>query len=165
MPGSSYVCDFLILWTFKKCCVAGIEYFNDDNQNKPINKRGVSDYRGSVGNIHVSRLPWFALLKMYNNNMIPGIKSKSLHSHTDTIFDLIKAFVLCTHLVFYGSFISFLLWEPSGRVLDSRPRGCGFSLTGITVLCPWAWHIDPCLVLVQPRKTSPDITGKLLTGT
>ena len=38
-------------------------------------------------------------------------------------------------------------------------------LTGVTALCPWARHINPCLVLVQPRKTLPDITMKLLTGT
>ena len=27
-------------------------------------------------------------------------------------------------------------WERSGRVLDSRPKGRGSSLTGVTVLCP-----------------------------
>ena len=32
----------------------------------------------------------------------------------------------------------------------------GTSLTNITVLCPWARHIHPCLVLVQPRKTRTD---------
>ena len=26
-------------------------------------------------------------------------------------------------------------------------------------------HINPCLVLVQPRKTHPDISVKVLTGT
>ena len=50
---------------------------------------------------------------------------------------------------------------PSGRVLDSRSRGCGFE--------PHRRHcvgyINPCLVLVQHRKTPPDITEKLLTGT
>ena len=45
----------------------------------------------------------------------------------------------------------------SGRVLDSRPRGCEFE----PHLHP---HINPCLVLVQPRNTRPDITEKLLTG-
>ena len=53
----------------------------------------------------------------------------------------------------------------SGRVLDLRPRGLGLSLTNINVLCLWARHIYPCLVLVQPRKTCRDITEKLLTGT
>ena len=41
-------------------------------------------------------------------------------------------------------------------------RAAGSSLTGITMLCPWAWPIYPCLVLVQPRKTHPDITEKIV---
>ena len=51
----------------------------------------------------------------------------------------------------------------SSRVLDSRLRGCGFEPQGV-MLCPEARYINPCLVLVQPRKTRPDITEKLLTG-
>ena len=34
----------------------------------------------------------------------------------------------------------------------------------MTAMCPWARHIDPSLVLVQPRKTRPYITEKLLMG-
>ena len=52
----------------------------------------------------------------------------------------------------------------SGRVLVSRSRGCGFE--------PHRRHCvvslnktHKCLVLVQPRKTCPDITEKLLTWT
>ena len=44
----------------------------------------------------------------------------------------------------------------SGRVLDSRPRGCGFE--------SHQSHINPSLVLVQPRKTCPFITERLLLG-
>ena len=40
----------------------------------------------------------------------------------------------------------------------------GSSLTGATALCPWARHINPSLVLVQPRKTRPFITERLLMG-
>ena len=42
----------------------------------------------------------------------------------------------------------------------------GSNLSSVTELCPWARHINPCWVqvLVQPRKTSPDIAEKLLTG-
>ena len=40
----------------------------------------------------------------------------------------------------------------------------GSSLTGITALCPWARHINPSLVLVQPRKTRPFIAERLLMG-
>ena len=40
----------------------------------------------------------------------------------------------------------------------------GSSLTGVAALCPWARHINPSFVLVQPRKTRPCITERLLMG-
>ena len=44
-------------------------------------------------------------------------------------------------------------------------RPAGSSLTGVTALCPWARHIiNLCLVLVQPRKTCPNIIESFLTG-
>ena len=43
-------------------------------------------------------------------------------------------------------------------------RAVGLSLTDITSLCPLARHINPSLVLVQPRKTLPYITERLLMG-
>ena len=52
----------------------------------------------------------------------------------------------------------------NGIVIDSRLRTAGLSLIGITALCPWARHINPSLVLVQPRKTRPFITERLLNG-
>ena len=55
----------------------------------------------------------------------------------------------------------YIFRERSGRVLDSRSRGCGFEPHRHHCVR----HINPCLVLVQPRKTCPDITEKLLTGT
>ena len=49
----------------------------------------------------------------------------------------------------------FLTWD----------RGAaGSSLTGVTALCPWARQIYISLVLVQPRKTRPYITERLLMG-
>ena len=60
------------------------------------------------------------------------------------------------------------LWKHSGSVVECliRDRGvAGWSLIGVTVLCLWARHVYPCLVLVQPRKTRPHITEKMLTGT
>ena len=57
--------------------------------------------------------------------------------------------------------------EHSGSVVECSTRdrgGVGSSLTGVTVVCSWARLIYPCLVLVQPSKTHPDITEKLLTG-
>ena len=38
----------------------------------------------------------------------------------------------------------------------------GSILTGVTALCPYARHINLCLVLVQPRKTCPNITEKVV---
>ena len=47
----------------------------------------------------------------------------------------------------------------------TRDRGAaGSSITGVTVLCPRARHINPSLVLVQTRYTSPYITERLLMG-
>ena len=54
-------------------------------------------------------------------------------------------------------------WEHSGSVVEPLTRdqrAMGLSLTGVT-----ARRINPYLVLIQPRKTRPDITEKLLTGT
>ena len=48
----------------------------------------------------------------------------------------------------------------SGSVVECLTQDwgvAGSSLTGISALCPWARHIYPCLVPVQPRKTCPDI--------
>ena len=46
--------------------------------------------------------------------------------------------------------------ESSGSVVEC--------LTGITALYSWARHINHSLVLVQPRKTCPCITERLLMG-
>ena len=57
--------------------------------------------------------------------------------------------------------------ERSGSVVECLTRdrgGAGWSLTGVTALCPWVRHINPSLVLVQPRKTGPYITERLLMG-
>ena len=53
----------------------------------------------------------------------------------------------------------------SGIVLDSRPRGPGFKPhRRHCVVVLLARHIYPCLVLVQPRKTCPCLTERLLMG-
>ena len=57
------------------------------------------------------------------------------------------------------------LREHSGSVVEclTQDRGAaGSSLTGVTALCPWARHFNPSLALVQPRKTPPYITERLL---
>ena len=52
----------------------------------------------------------------------------------------------------------------SGRVLDSRPRGRGSSLTSVTALWSLSKTHYPSLELVQPRKTHPCLTERLLMG-
>ena len=50
----------------------------------------------------------------------------------------------------------------SGRVLDSRLRGCEFKPHRCHCVVSLSKNINPSLVLVQPRKTSPYITERLL---
>ena len=52
----------------------------------------------------------------------------------------------------------------SGRVLDSRPKGCGFEPHQRHCVVSLRKNINPSLVLVQPRKTCPFITERLLMG-
>ena len=52
----------------------------------------------------------------------------------------------------------------SGRVLDSRPKGHVFEPHPRHCLVSLRKNINPSLVLVQPRKTRPFITERLLMG-
>ena len=52
----------------------------------------------------------------------------------------------------------------SGRVLDSRPKGRGFEPRRCLCVVSLSKNINPSLVLVQPRKTRPYITERLLMG-
>ena len=65
----------------------------------------------------------------------------------------------------YEAYFKYIVYI-NGSVVEclTRDRGVAdLSLAGVIALCPCARHINPCLVLVQPRKTCPDITEKLLT--
>ena len=52
----------------------------------------------------------------------------------------------------------------SGRVLDSRPRSRGFEPHRRHCVVVLEQDIYPSLVLVQPRKTRPCLTERLLMG-
>ena len=52
----------------------------------------------------------------------------------------------------------------SGRVLDPRPRGRGFDPHQHHCVVSLSKNINPSLVLVQPRKTHPFKTERLLMG-
>ena len=61
---------------------------------------------------------------------------------------------------------SLAMVKPSGRVLDSRMQIEGMWVQASPeALCCVLEQDFLCLVLVQPRKTCPDMTEKLLTGT
>ena len=78
----------------------------------------------------------------------------------------VRIFMKCTHVCTAKLTYLFLMgvqWL-SGRVLDSRPRGCGFEPHRRHCVVPLARQIIPGLVLVQPRKTRPFITKRLLMG-
>ena len=49
-------------------------------------------------------------------------------------------------------------------MLDSRPKGRGFEPHRRHCVVSLSKSINPSLVLVQPRKTLPFITERLLTG-
>ena len=49
-------------------------------------------------------------------------------------------------------------------MLDSRPRGRGFESHRYHCVVSLSKNINPSLVLVQPRKTRPFITERLLMG-
>ena len=53
---------------------------------------------------------------------------------------------------------------PSGRVLDSRPRGRGFEPLLRRCVVSLSKNINPSLELVQPRKTRLFIAERLLMG-
>ena len=54
--------------------------------------------------------------------------------------------------------------ERNGRVLDARQKGRGFEPHRRHCVVSLSKNINPSLVLVQPRKTRPFITERLLMG-
>ena len=52
----------------------------------------------------------------------------------------------------------------TGRVFDTRPKGCGFEPHRRPCVVSLSKNINPSLVLVQPRKICPYITERLLMG-
>ena len=78
-------------------------------------------------------------------------KKVSYHYSNLTIFLYFMSYLICSDSVVEG--------------LTQDPRAAGPNLTGVFVVFFLARHINPCLVLVQLRKTCPGITEKVLTGT
>ena len=63
-------------------------------------------------------------------------------------------------IIFVGD-VTMLMWL-SGRVLDSRPRDRGFEPHRCHCVVSLSKNKNLSLVLVQPRKTPPFITERLL---
>ena len=68
--------------------------------------------------------------------------------------------VIC-YMTYKVLYITAKMRKHSGSVV-TRDRGAAVS--SLTALGPWATHINPSFVLVQPRKTLPYITVRLLMG-
>ena len=71
---------------------------------------------------------------------------------------------ILTHLVFRVNAKNSGVQWLSGRVLDSRPRARGFEPHRRHCVVSLSKNINPSLVLVQPRKTRPFKTERLLMG-
>ena len=110
---------------------------------------------------------------------------KGIYSNKNTVFTMFQIF---SHLAFVKKQISDILCcelhlhclsQPmnilnhllvrgaqwlSGRVLNSRPKGRRFEPHRRHFVVSLSKNISPSLVLVQPRKTRPFITERLLMG-
>ena len=71
---------------------------------------------------------------------------------------------LVQHKLFYNDLCVLGAQWLSGRVLDSRPRGRWYEPHRRHHVVSLSKNINPSLVLVQPRKTHPFITERLLMG-
>ena len=83
--------------------------------------------------------------------------------HKWSLCDPIKIVkIILIHQQFFLYYVQ-NFWR-NGRVLDSRPRGHGFEPHRCHCVVSLSKNINPSLVLVQPRKTWPYITERLLMG-
>ena len=82
---------------------------------------------------------------------------------SDMIYSYFMPVCSIVKIIEFRSFIKGAQWL-SGRVLDSRPRGRGFKPHRRHCVVSLSKNINPSLVLVQPRKTRPFITERLLMG-
>ena len=103
---------------------------------------------------------WQTILMKYHTLFFLNIRIDVAKFVIDTL--RIKTFI---HWFFYTVIIATVILGSAVVECLTRDRGAaGLSLTAVTVLCPWARHINPSLVLVQPKKTCPYITERLLMG-
>ena len=103
----------------------------------------------------------FNKLNSTGARMLDSIYHKTLKLIKNHIFD-VKTSRFCHLLLNIIMDVNEGAQWLSGRVLDLRPR---VRASPVSLRCgPSARHIYPSLVLVQPRKTCPCLTERLLMG-
>ena len=112
--------------------------------------------------LNTSRLQIFTthLLLHHHHHVINEFKYiwRLIKPYYSVPLQFMLCIVLCIFLVVLGA-----QWL-NGRVLDSRPSGSGFEPHRRHCVVSLSKNINPSLVLVQPRKTRPFITERLLMG-
>ena len=85
---------------------------------------------------------------------------RGYYNNKYTFYQIDNKTILCV----FGSVLEKGAQWLSGRVLDSRPRGREFDPHRRHCVVSLSKNINPSLVLVQPWKTRPFITERLLMG-
>ena len=94
--------------------------------------------------------------------MLRGVACVICYSNSFHSF-IFKLCIMIVHTLKMYTFYLGAQWL-SGRVLDSRPKGRGLEPHRRHCVVSLSKNINPSLVLVQPRKTRPFITERLLRG-
>ena len=103
------------------------------------------------------------MLSMVKMLLKGEVGNHALNSHGNYIVDHDSRRNDVSHIVYHGKIMG-AQWL-SGSVLDLRPRGSGFEPhRHHCIVALEQRHIYPSLVLVQPRKTHPCLTERLLMG-
>ena len=95
------------------------------------------------------------MVKLYIYVLLFDIHESPLFRKCES--DFINKTIKCSNALLISEWLS-------GRVLDSRPNGRGFEPHRRHCVVSLSKNINPSLVLVQPRKTRPFITERLLMG-
>ena len=104
-----------------------------------------------------------ALFSIVFLDFLPNLRPDRTTDLQSKLFDTMKLyfgnqFTILEHVESGGT-----QWL-SGRVLDSTPRGRGFDPHRRHCVVSLSKNINHSLVLVQPRKTRPYLTERLLIG-
>ena len=113
------------------------------------------------------KVVWWGLQHLANNstNLPWGHRLLHIFKCMDQTYFIKKANTMNPdQTASIGSWYIVLVGSSVEECLTQDWGALGSSLTGVSALCPWARHINPSLVLVQPRKTCPYIAERVLMG-